>query len=81
MNSLNLPFGQQLKSFYSNKSFRLLNNMFRKNEKKLTAKKHLIVCALPETEVHINSFQVDLPSPHHLKTSGFLYFRWLERMA
>ena len=45
--------------------------MFTKNEKKITAKKHLIVCALPETEDHINSFQVDLPSPHYLKASGF----------
>ena len=32
MNSLNLSFlGQELKSSYSNKSFLLLNNMFRKN--------------------------------------------------
>ena len=34
MNSLNLSFGQELKSSYSNKSFLLLSNMFRKNEKK-----------------------------------------------
>ena len=46
-------------------------NMFRKNEKKLTAKKYLIVCALPETEDHINSFQVKFPSLYHQKTSGF----------
>ena len=39
--------------------------------KNLTTKKYLIVCTLPETEDHINSFQVDLSSPHHLKTSGF----------
>ena len=42
--------------------------MFRKNEKKLTAKKYLIVCALPETE---DSFQVKFPSLYHQKTSGF----------
>ena len=52
--------------------------MLRKNEKKsnnnnnnkkkeVTAKKYLIVCALPETD-HINSFQVDIPSPCHLRT-------------
>ena len=34
MNFLNLSiFGQELKSSYSNKSFLLLNNMFKKNEK------------------------------------------------
>ena len=38
-------------------------------KKKITAKKYLIACALPETEDHINSFQVDLPSPYHLKAS------------
>ena len=47
------------------------NNGKNKRNKKLTAKKNLIVCSLPETEDHINSFQVDLSSPHHLKTSGF----------
>ena len=36
--------------------------------------------ALPETGDYINSFQVDVPPPHHLETSGFLYFsRSLER--
>ena len=30
--------------------------------KKLIAEKYLIVCALPESEDHINSFQVALPS-------------------
>ena len=75
MNSLNQSFlGQELKSFYSNKSFLLLNNMFRKKWKNLTAKTYLIVCALTETEDHINPFQVDLPCPHHLQTSGFWYF-------
>ena len=76
MNSLNLSFGQELKRSYLNESFLLLNNMFRKNEKKkiiITAKKFLIVFALPETEDHINSFQINLPPPYHLKTSGFLY--------
>ena len=35
----------------------------------------LLHSTLPETEDHINSFQVDHPSPHHhLKTFGFLYF-------
>ena len=62
MNSLNLSFlAQELKSSYSNKSFLLLNNMLRKNEKKITAKIHLIVRALTEAEDHINPFQVDLP--------------------
>ena len=36
--------------------------LLRKNEKKKTPKKYLIVCALPETEDHINSFQVDVSS-------------------
>ena len=47
--------------------------------KKLAAKKFLIFCALLETEDHITSFQVDVPSPYHLKTSGFDIFKWLER--
>ena len=38
---------------------------------KLTAKKYRMVCALPETEDHINSFQVVLPSPNHLESFGF----------
>ena len=38
-----------------------------KNEKKLTAKKYVIVCALLETEDHINSFQVDFPSIYQSK--------------
>ena len=46
-----------------------------------TARKDLIICSLPETEDHINSFQVNLPSAHHLKTSGFCYFGWLETVA
>ena len=33
MNSLDLSFGQELKSSYSNKSFLLFSNMFRKNGK------------------------------------------------
>ena len=75
MNSLNLSFEQELKSSYSNKKFSLINNKFRKNgKKKKKKKKNLIVCALPEIEDHINSFQVDLFCPHHLKISGFLYF-------
>ena len=78
MNSLNLSFlGQELKSSYSNKSFLLPNNMFKKM-KKLTAKIYLIVSALTETKDHINPFQVDLPSPHH---QIFDIFRWLERVA
>ena len=66
MNSLNLYFlGQELKTSYSNKSFLLPNNMFKKNWKKLTTKIYIIVCALTETKDHINPFQVDLSSPHH----------------
>ena len=34
--------------------------------KKLNANNYLIVCALPEIEDHINSFQVDVTSPYHL---------------
>ena len=60
INYLNLSFGQELKSSYSNGSFLLLNNIFRKKLNKL------IVCALPETENHINSFQVYFPSLYHL---------------
>ena len=48
-NSLKLSFGQESKSSYSNGSFLLL-------------KKCVIVCALPETEDHINSFQINFPS-------------------
>ena len=72
LNSLNLSFGLELKSSYSNELFLLLNDLFRKKFKKLTAKIYLIDCALPETEDHINSFQVDVPSPRHLKISGNL---------
>ena len=48
--------------------------MFRQNKKKLTGKNRITVCALPETEDHINSFQVDFPSPDHLRTSENLWF-------
>ena len=72
-NEFSKSFVQELKSSYLNKSFLLLNNMFGKNEKK-TAKRNLIFFALPETEDHINQFQVAFLSPHHLKASGFLYF-------
>ena len=67
INSLNLSFGQELKSSYSNKSFLLLN---KNQTNKQTNKK------LPKIQDHINSFQVYLP--HHLKTSVFDIFRWLE---
>ena len=53
MNSLNLSFGQELKSSHSNKSFLFLNKMWKK-WKKLTVKKYVIVCALAEIEDHIN---------------------------
>ena len=43
-----------------------------KNKK--TVKKDLIACALPETEDHINSFQVNVHSPCHLRTSESLWF-------
>ena len=39
--------------------------------KKLSAKIYIFVFSLTETEDHINPFQVDLLSPHHLETSGF----------
>ena len=51
-------------------------------KKNLIAKKHLIVCTLPETEDHIDSFQVDVSSPYHLeplKTSDFLYFQSVKK--
>ena len=71
INSLNLFFGQESKRSYSNELFILLKNMFRKNFQKIMAKIYLIVCALPETEDLINSFEVDVSSPDHLKTSDF----------
>ena len=71
MNSLDLSFGQELKSSYTNKSFLLLGNTICLEKIKKTAKKNIIVCSLPETEDHVNSFQVGFPSPYHLKTSGF----------
>ena len=37
-NSLNLSFGQESKSSYSNGSFLLLNSIFKKNEKGLLPK-------------------------------------------
>ena len=43
-------------------------------EKKLTAKKYAIVCALPETEDYINSFQVDFSCLYYMKASANLYF-------
>ena len=45
-----------------------------KKKKKKTAKNFLIVCAFSENENHINSFQVDVPSPYHLKISKNLCF-------
>ena len=42
--------------------------------KKITTKNRIIVCALPETEDHINSFQVDFPSSDHPRTSENLWF-------
>ena len=57
MKSLNLSFGQDLKSSYSNESF---ISLAQQNE--ITAKKYLIARALPETEDHVDSFQVDVPS-------------------
>ena len=60
-----------------------INHFFRstislkKKWKKLTAKICLIVCALTETEDHINPFQADLSSPHH---QVFDTFRWSERV-
>ena len=56
---------------YSNGSFLWFNKKFRKKLKQITAKKYVIACALPETEDHIHSFQVDFPPLYHLKTSGF----------
>ena len=47
--------------------------MKKKNKKLVIAQKHLIVRPLPETEDHINSFQVDVPSPYHLRTSENLW--------
>ena len=77
MNSLNLYFlGQELKTSYSNKSFLLPNNMFKKNWKKLTTKIYIIVCALTETKDHINPFQVDLSSPHH-QFFDFFFSIWV----
>ena len=46
----------------------------KKNEKKLTAKKYVTVCVLPETEDHINLFQVNFLSLYHLKISENLWF-------
>ena len=83
MNSLNLSFGKESKSSYSNGSFLSLNNLFR-NMKKLTAEKYLIVCALPETEDYINLFILSRRSlsisPKNLwKPRVFHNFRWLEK--
>ena len=43
-------------------------------KKKKYCKKQLIVCALIETEDHINSFQVEVHSPYRLRTSENLWF-------
>ena len=60
--------------------FGLTTNL-KKKLKQRTAKKYVIDFALSETVDHINSFQVDFPSPHHLKTSGFSNVsRCLERV-
>ena len=48
--------------------------MLRKNEEKKYCKKYLPVCALTETEDHINSSQVEVHSTCHLKTSENLWF-------
>ena len=43
-------------------------------KKKKYCKKYLIVCALTETEDHVNSFQVEVHSPCHLRTTENLWF-------
>ena len=49
--------------------------------KKINCQKKFHGCAFLETEDYINSFQVDLPSPHCLKTSGFLYFQVVRKIG
>ena len=56
-------------SSYSNESF-----FCSKHISKLTAKKYLIVCALPETEDYVNLFQVDVLSLYRLKTPENFWF-------
>ena len=53
----------------------------KKKKKKNDCQNNLTVCALPETENRVNSFQVDLYPPHHRKISVFDIFRWLKRVA
>ena len=46
----------------------------KKKKKKKYCKKYLVVCALTETEDHINLFQVEVHSTCHLRTSENLWF-------
>ena len=47
--------------------------MLRKNDERNNCQKISLVCALPETEDHIDSFQVDVPSSCQLETSENLW--------
>ena len=43
-------------------------------KKKKYCRKYLIVCALTETEDHVNSFQIEVQFPCRLRTSENLWF-------
>ena len=47
--------------------------MLRKNDERNNCQKISFVCALTETEDHLDSFQVDVPPPCHLGTSENLW--------
>ena len=68
MNFLKLFFGRvliQMDHYFSSKTYLEKNN----NNNNKNVKKYAIVCALPETDDHINPFHVDFPYLFHLKTS------------
>ena len=83
-NSLNQTFGQESKSCYLNESFLLLNNMFRRNEKKKkTLPKTFSLFVLSQkTKIILIHFKSTFPLRiiwKSLKTSVLWYFRWLKR--
>ena len=70
LNSLNLTFWLGAWEFL----FKWLISFAQEHIEKKMKKENLIACALTETEDHINSFQVEVHSPCHLRTSENLWF-------
>ena len=75
LNSLNLTFWVGVWEFLFKWIISFAQGRIeKKKKKKKYCKKYLVVCALTETEDHINLFQVEVHSTCHLRTSENLWF-------